>query len=258
VPSAIKHDHEFSSKGLVTILVERQGAQQDNLEAFLWNRFPDSECFTCVGNGTFVPLPESEGMPHAGVIGVDGTLLWAGNPLDAPKQIDDLIEAELTKVKKGWGATPDARKVRAALYGKGDFTAAQATITALPEGEERTALQAEFDKRYGVLKQSVTNLRDQGHWLAAHEAALELQKGVVGGKQASEVAALVAEFDTDAAKAEIALDKKLDKVVKQLRDRKTDNAKKALQSLVKGAGASKVGERAKHLLAVLEIPLKAE
>jgi hypothetical protein len=252
VPSAIKHDHEFSSKGLVTILVERQGAEQDNLESFLWKTFPDSECFSCVGGSVFVPIPESKGIPHSGVIGVDGTLLWAGNPLSAPKQIEDLLEAELVKVKKGWGATPDARKVRAALYGKGDFTGAQAAITALPEGEERTALQAELDKRYGVLKQAVTNLRDQGQWLAAQEAALELQKGVAGGKQVSEVAALVAEFDTDAAKAEIAMDKKLDKIVKQLRDKKTDNAKKALQSLVKGAGATKVGERAKHLQMVLD------
>lgn len=252
MPSAIKHDHEFSSKGLVTILVERQGAEQDNLEAFLWKTFPDSECFTCVGSSVFVPIPESKGIPHAGVIGVDGTLLWHGNPLSAPKQIDDMIEAELAKVKKGWGATPDARKVRAALFGKGDFTGAQAAITALPEGEEHSLLQAELDKRYAVLKQAVTNLRDQGQWLAAQEAALELQKGVAGGKLATEVAALVAEFDTDAAKAEIALDKKLDKVVKLLRDKKTDNAKKALAALTKGAGASKVGDRAKHLQAVLD------
>ncbi|HEX5050218.1 MAG TPA: hypothetical protein VFZ65_00470, partial [Planctomycetota bacterium] len=103
MPSAIKHDHEYSSKGLVTILVEAQGADAPTLEAFLWKTFPDNDCFSSVG--TFVPIPESKGIPHGAVIGVDGTLLWAGNPLSAPKDIEDLIQAELTKVKKGWGDT---------------------------------------------------------------------------------------------------------------------------------------------------------
>jgi len=52
--------------------------------------------------------------------------------------------------------------------------------------------------------------------------------------------------------AELALDRKLDKIVKQLRDKKGHAAPKALQSLLKDAGGSKVGERAQRLLTALQ------
>ena len=119
MPSAIKHDHELSNKGLVSILVEAQGADDATLESFLWKTFPDNNCFSSIG--AFVPIPESKGIPHGAVVGVDGTLLWAGNPITDAKKIEELVLAELAKCKKGWGDTAEARKLRAALYGKGDL-----------------------------------------------------------------------------------------------------------------------------------------
>jgi hypothetical protein len=253
VPSAIKHDHELSSKGLVSILVEAQGADEPTLESFLWSKFPDNDCFSSVG--AFVPIPESKGIPHGAVIGVDGTLLWAGNPLGDPKKIEELITAELTKVKKGWGDTAEARKLRAALYGKGDLAGAAAIVAAMPEGEERTKLQGEVDKRYASAKKSIATLQAQGRWLDAQAAAKNLQKSVgTKAEWVAEVTPLVAEFDTENGKAELALDRKLDKVVKQLREKKGDGAPKALQALTKSAGTTKVGERASRLLKALESP----
>jgi hypothetical protein len=253
VPSAIKHDHELSSKGLVSILVEAQGADEPTLESFLWSKFPDNDCFSSVG--AFVPIPESKGIPHGAVIGVDGTLLWAGNPLGDPKKIEELITAELTKVKKGWGDTADARKLRAALYGKGDLAGAAAILAAMPEGEERTKLQGEVDKRYASAKKSIATLQSQGRWLDAQAAAKNLQKSVgTKAEWVAEVTPLVAEFDTENGKAELALDRKLDKIVKQLREKKGDGAPKALQAMIKSAGTTKVGERASRLLKALESP----
>ncbi len=63
---------------------------------------------------------------------------------------------------------------------------------------------------------------------------------------------LVAAFDAPEAKAELAPDRKLDKILKQLRDRKGDGAPKALQALRKDACGSKVGERAHRLLTALQ------
>ena len=120
MPSAIKHDAELSSKGLVTILVESQGSDQTQMEAFLWKRFPQNRCFSSVN--TNVPIPRSGGLPHAAVIGVDGTILWSGNPLGQPKQIEELITAELAKVSKGFGDTPTQKKVRATLFGKDNLS----------------------------------------------------------------------------------------------------------------------------------------
>ena len=253
MPSAIKHDHELSSKGLVSILVEAQGADDATLESFLWSKFPDNQCFSSVN--VFVPIPESKGIPHGALIGVDGTLLWAGHPVGDAKKIEELVTAELAKVKKGWGDTAEARKLRAALYGKGDLAGSAAIVAAMPEGDERTKLQAEVDKRYASAKKSITTLQAQGRWWDAQVAAKNLQKSV-GTKAAwvAEVNPLVAEFDTEAGKAEIALDRKLEKIVKQLREKKGEGAPKALQALIKGAGNTKVGERATRLLKALESP----
>jgi hypothetical protein len=255
VPSAIKHDLELSGKGLVSILVEAQGADEAQLEHFLWKTFPDNKCFASVG--VAVPIPESNGIPHAALIGVDGTLLWAGHPLSASKQIDELIAAELAKVKKGWGATAEARKVRAALFGKGDLAGAAALVAAMPEGEERTALQAEVDARYASAKKSITNLQQQGRWIDAQAAAKALLKAAgTRAEWVAEVTPIVAEFDSEAGKAEIALDKKLEKIEKQLREKKLEPAVKALQALLKSGEQTKVAERAARMLKALETPLK--
>lgn len=251
MPSAIKHDHEFKDKGLVTILTEAQGADAATLESFLWKTFPDNDCFSCTG--TFVPLPESRGIPHAGVIGVDGKLLWAGNPLSDPKKVEELVAQELAKVKKGWGDTPDAKKVRAALYGKNDFAGAMLAVEAMAEGEERTKLEAEVKARHASTVKSVGVLQEQGRWLAAQQRAKGLLKSVgTRAEWATEAQSLVASFETDAAKAELALDKKIDKIVSQLRDKKGDAAPKQLQAMLKDGASTKVGERAQRLLTALQ------
>lgn len=257
MPSAIRHDAELSKKGLVTILVEVQGANESLLEHFLWKNFPDNRCFS--STGVQVPLPPSDGIPHAGLIGVDGSLLWSGNPLGDSKQVADLIESELVKVKKGWGDTAEARKVRASLYGKGDIASAAALVAALPEGEERTMLQAEVDARYASAKQAITTLQEQGRWLDAQAATKELAKKVASKPEwAAEVTEIAATFDSDAGKAELAADKKLEKVVKMLRDKKLDAAPKALQAVLKNASETKVGARAQRTLKALETSLKSD
>ncbi|MCA8953381.1 MAG: hypothetical protein KDE27_27965 [Planctomycetes bacterium] len=250
VPNAIRHDHAHGEDGLVTILVESQGSNPAQLEHFLWERFPDNECFSCIG--TFVPIPESAGIPFCGVIGVDGKLVWAGNPAAFPKDVEDAVEAELDKVRKGWGDSSDARKVRAALYGKGDFERAAATVAAMADGAEKTALQGEIEKRYAVKKNAIDVLRKAGRWVDAQDAAAALAKGV--GKHetwATEAAELLAAFETDAAKAEIALDKKLDKILKTMRKGKLDRAPKDLEKLVERAGQSTVAPRASRMIAAL-------
>lgn len=253
MPSAIKHDHELSSKGLVSVLMERQGADQGKLEAFLWKMFPDNDCFACVSGS--VPTPDFNGIPHGVLIGVDGKLLWDGSPLGEAKKLQELIAAELEKVKKGWGETADHKKVRAALYGRGDLFGAQAVVTAMAEGEARTKLQAEIDARFATAKKAIDNLKGSGQWAKAHDAAKKLQKGVgTKAEWTAEVTTILADFATDAGKAELAAEAKLEKVVKQLRDKKREPAIKALQALVKSAGQTKVGERAQRTLTALETP----
>ena len=255
MPSAIRHDHELSSKGLVSILSEAQGADEATLEAFLWKTFPDNDCFASVG--TFVPIPESKGIPYGAVIGVDGTLLWAGSPLADSKKIEDLIQAELTKVKKGWGDSPEAKKVRVALYDKGDLFAANTIVAAMPDGESKTTLQAEVDARFAVRKKAIDNLKNNGRWIEAQAAAKTLLKSVgTKAEWITEVQPIVADFDSEAGKAELALEKKFEKIEKALRDKKGDNAPKQIQALLKNGGDGKVAARLAKTLKALETPLK--
>jgi hypothetical protein len=251
VPSAIRQNHELAEKGLISILVESQGSNPAQLEQFLWNRFADNECFTCTG--TFVPIPESRGIPHAAVIGVDGKLLWAGNPAASKQQIEQLVEEQLKLVKKGWGDSSDAKKARAALYGKGNLASAAAVVAAMADGEEKANLQKEIDNRYAILKAAISSQQNNGHWLAAQDAAKALLKGV--GRHETwlpEVTELVASFATDSAKVELAFDKKLDKILSNMRKGNADKAPKALEKLIEKAGQGGVGKRAARTLAALQ------
>jgi hypothetical protein len=255
VPSAIKHDHELAAQGLVSLLVHSQSATEDQLRAFMLKTFPDNDCL--VTAGAFVPSPEHSGIPHACLIGVDGKLLWDGHPLGEPKKLQELISAELTKVKKGWGETSEQKKVRAALYGKDDLATAATLVAAMPDGDAKSALQSEVDKRYAAKKKAVTTLLENGRPVEALAAAKDLLKSV--GTKADwvgEVQPMLAEFDSEATKAELAADKKLAAALKQLREKKRDPAKKALEALVKSAGSTKVGERAQRYLTALgtELP----
>jgi hypothetical protein len=256
VPNAIKHDHEHARDGLVTILVESQGSDATQHEAFMWKTFPDNDCFACTG--TQIPVPESRGIPYCAIVGVDGTLLWVGNPAGTPQKVEEHVAAELAKMKKGWGDTAEAKRMRAALYGKGDIAAAAAAIATLPDGEPKQSLQAEIDKRYETLKKAIATQKEAGRWMAAQIQAKLLQKAVgTHPKWAPDLLPIVAEFEGDAAKAEIAVEKKFGKVLAQLREKKGDNAPKQLKALLKD-GSGKVAERMHRTLAALDAPTKAD
>lgn len=251
MPSAIRQNHELADKGLITIMVESQGADAKKLEGFLWQRFPDNDCFATTG--CFVPIPESRGIPHGAVIGVDGKLLWAGNPIRDKAKIEELVKDQLKLVKKGWGDSGEARKVRAALYGRGNFAVAAAAVKAMDDGDEKSMLQKEVDTRYAISKAAIDNLIKQGFWLQAQAQAKSLLKGVGRHqKWAAEATELVGRFDTDSAKAEIAADKKLAKVIKNMRKGKLDKAPKALKKLISKIGQTSVGARASRTLAAIE------
>lgn len=251
MPSAIRHDSEFHSQGLITILVECQGADDRALAAFLWKTFPENRCYTCTG--TNVPIPPSRGIPNGALVGVDGTILWAGNPNAGGKQMEQLLATELEKVKKGWGDTPEAKKVRALLYGKKDLAGAMAAVESIQDADKRAALQKEVENRHASDVKAVEELKRQGQYLKAQDRAQALLRSV--GARADWMGAakqLVADFETPEAKEMLAFDKKVEKVEKQLRDKKGDAAQKALASMLKGGSETAVSGRAKALLEALQ------
>jgi hypothetical protein len=93
--------------------------------------------------------------------------------------------------------------------------------------------------------------------MAAQIQAKLLQKAVgTHPKWAPDALSIAAEFDGDAAKAELALEKTFGKVLAQLREKKGDAAPKQLKALLKD-GDGKVAERRQRTLEALEAPAKA-
>ncbi|MBM4062452.1 MAG: TlpA family protein disulfide reductase [Planctomycetes bacterium] len=250
LPAAIQRDHRLAGSGLATVLVHSQEASLDQLRAFLLRHFPDNDCFVAPG-GT-VPTPAFTALPHLALIGADGRLVWDGPANENQKQVDEVIAAELAKRKRGFGESAALCKVRSALYGHGDLGGAFVLAGQLPEGEPRTRLLAEVEDRYAVRKYAVAELQDSGRFGAAQAAAKALLRDVAGKAEwLAEVQPLVAAFETEQGKAELAASRKLERAEKLLRERKTDAALKALEAVDKGAHDTAAARRARNLLRLL-------
>ncbi|HYC77549.1 MAG TPA: hypothetical protein VEI02_07965, partial [Planctomycetota bacterium] len=141
MPHAIKVHLERGKDGMVALLLESQGLDPSEYLGFMAKRFPKNKCMVLQGGGLQTE-PASGGLPHSALIGADGTVLWTGNPNSAPKKIDTLIQEEIEKkIKPGWGKSPDLKKVRALMYGKGDLAGAAAAL----EAAEKSAKQDQQD-----------------------------------------------------------------------------------------------------------------
>ena len=251
MPHAIDRDHDLRDKGLVSVFLESQGTAADALPGFMWAHWPGFDAR--VAPNTQLPLPESKGLPHGALIGVDGTLLWDGSPSAGEKVVKEKLEAELVKVQKGWGDTADARKMRALLYGKGSLAEARKVVDAVADAAQQAELRKELDAVYARRSAAVKAAQDDARWVEARELALALQKstaGVADWQQA--VTALLATFDTPEARKELAADEKLQKFARSLRDGKAKANQQQLPALLakiaKDAAGTKVGEHLQQLI----------
>jgi hypothetical protein len=251
VPHAVERDRELRDQGLVTIFLQSQEAQESSLPGFVWAHWPGFDAR--LANNTQLPLPKSQGIPHSIFIGVDGTVLWDGNPSGGEKQIKQLLEQELTKVKKGWGPNPETKTVRALLYGKQNLAEAKKAIDAIADAKLKADLQGELDNVRARRAAGVKHMVEDNRWIEARDAALALQKSCTGvAEWQAEVVALVQTFDTPEAKKELAADDKLQKLAAGLRSGKTKANQSQLPALLapiaKSTAGTKVGERIQKLV----------
>jgi hypothetical protein len=249
VPHAVKRDHELRDQGLVTIFLQGQEAKEDSLPGFVWAHWAGFDAR--LANNVQLPLPKSEGIPHAILLGVDGTVLWHGNPTGGEKQYRAQLEQELTKVQKGWGPDPETRTVRALLYGKQNLTEAKKAIDAIADQKLKAALQGELDAVRSRRAAGVKYMIGDARWVEAQEAALALQKSCAGvAEWQADVTALLANFDTPEAKKELAADDKLQKLAATMRKTKPKQSEQPgmLAPVVKFAAGTKVGEKLQKLI----------
>jgi hypothetical protein len=226
VPSAIKEQAEKSKDGFVSILLESQGLPEENLLGFMVKRFPKNECMTLPGSGGagLRTEPSSPGLPHAALIGADGTVVWAGRP--GGSNVSKLIEAELKKIKEGWGKSKDAKKARQLMYGKGDLAGAAKLLESVKdqikaeEREDYDAAVEELAVRYAAEKKSVTGLIEVGRYVDAQKNAVALLKSVKGHEAwEAEAAALVEGFKDPETDKQLKADAALSKIIKSWGDK---------------------------------------
>jgi hypothetical protein len=259
VPHAYKLQKEHGKDGLVVLLLESQGTdKKEDMVGFVMNNF-----MKYANDEVFITFSESpfnnglDGLPQAAVVGVDGKLLMVGRPGGWGKKLDEALEGEFKKIKEGWGKSPEAKKARALMYGKGKLAEAAALLAAA-EAKIKEDAKADFDEakaeleaKYAAQKGAIKALTDQARYIAANAAALNLQKSVKGKPEwESEVAAIVGEFAKPEVDKELKLEKTLAGVVKSIGDKRpTDDHEKKLKDLAKKNDGTKVGARAAELSA---------
>jgi hypothetical protein len=252
VPHAIKTQAEKGKDGVVYVLMESQGLPADELLGFMLKKFPKNKCIVTPGQGLSTD-PPSGGLPHAAMIGVDGTVLWHGHPLSGMKKIEELVDGELKKIKTGWGKSPEIKKARMLMYSKGQLGEAGKILDAAeqsvkPEAKDDfDAAKAELLVRYEAEKKSVSALMAEGRFADAFKNAQDLVKNTKGNAEwEKEAAGLLEAFKTPENDKELKADQALMKIVNAWGDKAPgEDAATGLKSFAKKNDGTKAAERAK-------------
>ena len=201
-------------------------------------------------------MPHFSGIPHTTVIGVDGTLLFDGSSFET-KKIDAAVEGELEKVKKGWGPTPEVKRVRALLYGKLEFAEARHALAAItPPLDEVSSkqLRAEIDAALASRLGAAKYLVEAGRMAEAKALISKLQTCVKGIDSATTtLAGLEQACSGPDAEKESAADKKVADTLARYRAKALPGAvaPQAFEAIAKSYSGTKSGARAAALAKAL-------
>lgn len=262
MPHAIKMQEKFGKDGFIALLLESQGLDATDIPGFMWKRFPTNK--TWLSTSADQPFPSgSNGLPHAALIGVDGTMLWTGNPNGAPKKLEDMVEAELKKAKTGWGKGA-AKKARGLLYGKNAFVdAAKVVADAMPtvkddEKEDLEAVGREIEIRREAFKKAPKVLMEDARFIEGVKAAENYAKWVKGNTEwENDAKAIALDFERPEIVKELELEKGLKKIVASTGDKApNEDTAKALRAFAKKNDGTRIGARAILLAAAAEFTPK--
>jgi hypothetical protein len=241
---------------LVVILMEIKNHDATYLRALQMAQLPGARCWLMKNQDLPVVFDDTTGPPpKMALIGVDGTLLYAGSYQGANK-VKKLLETEVEKVEKGWGTDPLARKARALAWGQRKLGEAHALLEPALGGSaspELTTLAAEIEKRFDTLVRSVNHFAEQGEAtrMAGALAALRAATDVIPAWEAR-----MSGMNVDQAAALLVseLDGELDDLLKPtLKAKPKKGLAEKLRAFAGGkASGTKVGARALSLAEAVE------
>jgi hypothetical protein len=247
-------EQEHGAQGLAVFLMEIKNHDATYVRALQMAELPGARCRLIRQHELPVAYDDSLGFPPKMVlIGVDGTLLYAGSYQRA-SDLKKLLEAELVKVEKGWGADAQARKARALAFGAGKLGEARALLepaaSAGAAGAELATLAGDLEARFESLVRSVAYHLEQGEPRRAAQAMAALELAAQGREawvaRSKEVAATLA---TPEVAREGELEERLDVLLKStLKSKPKKGLDERLRAFAAGdATGTKVGARAARL-----------
>ena len=253
--AAVKMEEELNGRApgsrLAVFLMEIKNGDAAYLRALQMAELPEARCPLLRTLDLPVAYDDSLGPPPKLVlIGVDGTLLYAGTYQRAGA-VEDLVQVELEKMEKGWGEDPVVREARALAFGQGKLGAARQRLEqAGLEGDERPRLKTELEQRFTALERSVAFHLGQGEPGRAAAAAEALTAAASGVPDwVARASAASATLATPESKREAELEQQLQALLKPTLTKKPkEGLDEKLRAFATGkAAGTKVGERATRL-----------
>ena len=248
----MKKAREFGDD-LAIIFVESQGATQERMERFVWDRGWMGTTAMWTREAPF--RTGSNGIPNFALIGADGKILMKGHPMSMQSKVVKAIEAE---IKKGKGAPDDAPRSLKSAYkalAKGDYAKAHAAARRVVAraGDDAAAAEAfieSVDARFDKTLKRVEYLLSSGYALRATALHDELRAGAKGNDDLeARAAALTGSMNSDLISDEMKLDRAFSKLEEKLHEKGLDEKLlKRVRKMAEKNEASRVMRRARRIL----------
>lgn len=145
IPHVQQLQEEFGGKGLHIFAFEAQGHTPDEIRTTITNRGGRTYPVSAGGANNY---QTNGGIPHGWLIGVDGKVIWEGNPGDG--RFDQLLRAELAKVRfPGLGRNDFDKALSKSLqaYARRDLGAARKEAQKVVDAN-RSSDEAKADAQY--------------------------------------------------------------------------------------------------------------
>lgn len=250
VPHAIKMQEKYADQGLHVLLVEVQNHSREEIVPFMAQYWSGRVPMGVLGTNAPFQLP-GDTIPKAGLIGVDGTLIWTGSGGEGCEKVLEEQLSKLHQIKDLSGPLkPLAKDLNARNFGK--VVASARAISAKPGNDKA---KAEADALVEHITKTVENrfamakrLADAGRAQKSVNLLKQISKQVAGDKDWTDRAAgQIKDIETN-AKDDLAIDKIVIEAEDMMRE-KSGRAAAAgkLADMLKKNGSAKVYKYAEEL-----------
>jgi len=241
---ALDLEEKHADEGLAVFLMARTGGDAATLRAHQLDALPGVTTPILTEQELSVAWDEDGYPPRLALVGVDGTLLFAGSFQHASR-LGDLVEAELKKVARGWGEDGGVREARALAFGKGAPGAARALLADAADEESARALR-EIEQCFASRRGAVVHALESGRpSLAARLGAVLADAARGHAAWEEEAASTSASLAGEGFERELELERRLDKLLKPLaRKAPKKGLDGKLRALAEEGAGTAVGERA--------------